>query len=171
MEKTNKINLIAITLLLILSFFSGYLTKSLKPNIEIITEYRIEKVVDYIKIIEIRKENIEREYNQLDVIATAYCSCELCCGIWSEQHPSRIGTNFIQKTATGTIPASKKTIAVDPDFIPLGSEVEIDGNIYVAEDIGGGIKGNRIDIFFDTHEEALNWGKQEKTVKIYGEYK
>lgn len=50
-------------------------------------------------------------------------------------------------------------IAVDPDVIPLGSKVMINGEIYSAEDTGGSIKGNKIDIAVNTHKEALNLGK------------
>lgn len=102
----------------------------------------------------------------MTVTATAYCSCPKCCGVWSEDHPSRIGTDYEQTTYTGTEPTEGRTIAVDPDVIPLGSEVIIDGKIYVAEDIGGAIKGNHIDIYFDSHEEALEWGKQEIEVTV-----
>ena len=103
----------------------------------------------------------------LTVIATAYCPCEQCCGIYSAEHYSHAGTQFTQKTATGTIPQQGRTIAVDPSVIPLGSKVVIGGNTYIAEDTGGAIKGNRIDIFFDSHEEALFWGRQTIEVTVY----
>ena len=57
------------------------------------------------------------------------------------------------------------TIATDPDVIPMGTEVEIDGHIYIAQDVGGAISGNRIDLYFDSHEDALQWGVQEKIVR------
>ena len=59
-----------------------------------------------------------------------------------------------------------RTIAVDSSVIPLGSEIVIDGHTYVAEDTGSAIKGNRIDIYFDTHQEALNFGVQYADVYI-----
>lgn len=102
----------------------------------------------------------------MSVTATAYCSCPKCCGVWSEEHPSRIGTDYKQTTYTGTEPTEGRTIAVDPDVIPLGSEVIINGDTYVAEDIGGAIKGNHIDIYFDSHEAALEWGKQDIEVTV-----
>ena len=46
------------------------------------------------------------------------------------------------------------TIAVDPTQIPYGSKVVINGQVYVAEDCGGGIKHNCIDIYVETHEEC-----------------
>ena len=42
--------------------------------------------------------------------------------------------------------------------------MEINGQEYVAEDIGGAIKGNRIDVYFDNHQEALAWGIQHHEV-------
>lgn len=74
-------------------------------------------------------------------------------------------------TASGTL-VRHGVIAVDPSFIPLGSRVLIPGyGEAVAEDIGWGIRGNLIDIAFDTHEEALSFGRQELEIYIleYGE--
>lgn len=78
---------------------------------------------------------------------TAYCSCSTCCGKWGA------------RTATGTAPVQGRTIAVDPRVIPYGSQVHIDGyGTYIAEDTGGAIKNNRIDVYFNNHTEALNFG-------------
>ncbi|WP_217586333.1 LysM peptidoglycan-binding and 3D domain-containing protein [Lentibacillus saliphilus] len=60
-----------------------------------------------------------------------------------------------------------KVIAVDPNLIPLGSKVYVEGYGYAtAEDIGGAIKGNRIDIHVPTKTEAFNWGVREVNVTI-----
>ena len=68
-------------------------------------------------------------------------------------------------TATGKF-LRRGIIAVDPDFIPLGTRVYIPGyGEATADDIGGAISGNRIDIAFDTHEEALSFGRQ--SIDIY----
>lgn len=56
-------------------------------------------------------------------------------------------------TATG-IPVTPGVVAVDPEVIPLGSTVIIDGQEYLAADTGGAIKGNHIDIAVATHQEA-----------------
>ena len=61
-------------------------------------------------------------------------------------------------TATGTVPTPGRTIAVDPKKIPYGTKVVIDGHTYIAEDCGGAIKGNKIDICVTTHSEALQKG-------------
>lgn len=88
---------------------------------------------------------------------TAYCPCVKCCG----------KTDGI--TATGTTAAEGRTIAVDPRVIPYGSSVTIyfaDGtsHTYTAEDCGGAIKENRIDVFFDDHQTALKFGVQRAYV-------
>ena len=69
-------------------------------------------------------------------------------------------------TASGTVPEKGRTIAVDPDVIPLGSEVMIDGQIYIAEDTGGAIKGNKIDMFVGAEAESISYGVQEHEVFI-----
>lgn len=119
-----------------------------------------------LETLDLDEENDAEGYT-LSVVATAYCPCVKCCGVYSAQHPSRQGTDFVQRTSTGTIPQQGRTIAVDPSVIPLGSEVVINGHSYIAEDTGGGIKGNRIDIFFSSHQEALNWGKQTLEVTVF----
>lgn len=86
---------------------------------------------------------------------TAYCTCPKCCGAWAD------GITF-----TGTEATPGRTVAVDPSVIPLGSTVEINGVSYIAEDIGGAIKGKRIDVLFPSHQEALEFGVQYSNVSI-----
>lgn len=83
---------------------------------------------------------------------TAYCSCAKCCG----------KTDGI--TASGTKVKAGRTIAA-PSTFPFGTKIMINGHIYTVEDRGGAIKGNRIDIYFDTHEEALQFGV--KNIEIF----
>ena len=69
------------------------------------------------------------------------------------------------RTATGS-PAGKGTVAVDPSVIPLGTKLYIEGYGYaVASDVGGAIHGNRIDVHFDSREEALQFGR--RTVQVH----
>ena len=100
-------------------------------------------------------EQAEPENQTIIIVvnASAYCPCNRCCG----------KSDGI--TATGTKATQGRTIAVDPKVIPYGTEVIINGNTYVAEDCGGAIKGNRIDVYFDTHEAALQFGRQVVTVQ------
>ena len=70
------------------------------------------------------------------------------------------------RTATGTL-VRRGVIAVDPSVIPLGTRVFIPGyGEAVAEDIGGAIHGQRIDVAFDTHAEALMFGRQDLEIFI-----
>lgn len=115
----------------------------------------------------VNSESAGSEPVHMEVVATAYCPCELCCGVWSAEHPSRIGTDYVQKTASGTVPTAGKTIATDPDVIPTGSKVVIGNKEYIAEDTGGAVTGNHIDIYFDSHDEALQWGRQALEVLVY----
>lgn len=86
---------------------------------------------------------------------TAYCPCPQCCGEWAD------GITYTMTKAT-----AGRTVAVDPKVIPLGSTVYINGSAYVAEDIGGAIQGNRIDVFFPDHQTALQFGVQYAEVEI-----
>ncbi|BEU88121.1 hypothetical protein TAMA11512_15850 [Selenomonas sp. TAMA-11512] len=69
-------------------------------------------------------------------------------------------------TASGTL-LRRGVIAVDPAVIPMGTRVFIPGyGEAVAEDIGGNIRGNVIDIAFDTHYEAIMFGRQNIEIFI-----
>jgi uncharacterized protein YabE (DUF348 family) len=68
-------------------------------------------------------------------------------------------------TATG-LPARRGVVAVDPRVIPLGSIVYVeDYGVAIAADTGGAIRGNRVDVCFDTPREAYRWGR--RTVRLY----
>ncbi len=86
---------------------------------------------------------------------TGYCSCSLCCGEKEEK-----------LTKSETVPKAAHTIAADPSVIPLGTRIVIDGVSYVVEDTGKAIKGKQLDIYFDTHEEAVRYGRKEKYVYL-----
>ena len=85
---------------------------------------------------------------------TAYCACINCCG----------KTNGI--TASGTQATAGRTIAMSKNY-KFGTKIEIEGyGIFVVEDRGGAIQGTRIDMFFNTHEEALRFGKKQLRFRI-----
>ena len=85
---------------------------------------------------------------------TAYCGCKKCSGKW--------GT----RTASGKKAKQGRTIAVDRRKIKLGTKVKINGKTYVAEDVGGGVKGKHIDVFFSSHKQTMKFGKKTG-VKVY----
>jgi len=92
---------------------------------------------------------------EITVKATAYtASCEGCSGT----------------TATGInlkANPNKKVIAVDPSVIPLGSEVYVEGyGKAIAGDTGGAIKGNRIDVFIPSEQDAIQFGVKQLKVTI-----
>ena len=73
------------------------------------------------------------------------------------------------RTSTGTVPKEGRTIAVDPKVIPYGSIVYIQGyGYFIAEDCGGNIQDNRIDIFTISHENAIQQGRKVANVWILG---
>lgn len=86
---------------------------------------------------------------------TAYCACCECCG------------KDDGITATGTTAQEGVTLAVDPDVIPLGAWVEINGHMYHAEDVGSGVGGNHIDIYFESHDDADMFGVRYENVRWY----
>lgn len=71
-------------------------------------------------------------------------------------------------TATG-IPATPGVVAVDPEVIPLGSTVIIDGQAYLAADTGGAVQGLHVDVAMATHQEADAFGVRSADVWIMEE--
>lgn len=89
---------------------------------------------------------------------TAYCPCEQCCGVWATKRDGAV------KGASGRVLVHGYSIAVDPSVIPYGSIVEINGREYRADDCGGSIKGNRIDVYMDSHDDAVEFGVRHEEV-------
>lgn len=114
----------------------------------------VENSVEIVENVDFETETTEKPYTEKEMIITAYCPCEKCCG----------KTNGI--TASGTKAKQGRTVAVDPRYIPYGTKIIIDGQTYIAEDCGCAVKGDKIDIYFDSHSEAVSFGKQKKIVRI-----
>lgn len=91
-----------------------------------------------------------------EFIVTGYCGCEVCTGIYSADH----------MTFTGVEPLPEHTIAADPNLIPLHSKLLINGIVYTVEDTGKSINGRRLDIYFESHEEAVIYGRKEEKVYL-----
>ena len=97
---------------------------------------------------------------------TAYCPCEECCGQWAIDRPTDEYGNEIVYTASGERAVAGVTVAVDPDVIPLGTEVYINGfGWYTAQDTGN-FAGNVIDLYTTDHETARYFGRQTAVVAI-----
>jgi len=114
-----------------------------------------------------------RYIDTLEMNITAYCSCPICCGKYSSGN-----------TASGTRATQGRTIAVSysvrKSSLPYGTRVYIPyavdwfaargiqvSGIFTVEDVGGGVSNNQIDLYMDTHSQALSWGRKKgKTVYI-----
>ena len=104
-----------------------------------------------------------------EFLMTAYCSCYECCAKWSLDRPLDENGNEIVYGASGAKLEAGRSIAVDPDVIPYGTVVIINGHEYVAEDCGGSIKENRIDVYHSDHQLAKEFGEQYAEVFTYGD--
>lgn len=102
-----------------------------------------------------------------EFVLTAYCPCGKCCGKWAENRVVDGDGKAVVVGSTGKRLFEGKSIAVDPKVIPYGTTVLIGGKAYTADDCGGAIKGNRIDVFFESHDAALDFGRQ--TMLVYQE--
>lgn len=93
--------------------------------------------------------------NHITVEATAYtANCTGCSGT------TKTGVNLKANP-------NAKVIAVDPSVIPLGTKVYVEGYGYAtAEDTGGAIKGNKIDVFIPTQDGAISWGRRQVKLTI-----
>ena len=94
---------------------------------------------------------------------TAYCPCEKCCGKWALNRPSD-ENGLIVITASGERALQGVTVAADSDLLSFGTPLRINGNDYSVQDRGSAIKKKHLDIYFESHEEALEFGVQYKTV-------
>lgn len=131
------------------------------PSILEATETKSEEDIDVTVTIEkeVVVENvIKQELTDMsmtyigDFHLTAYCPCEICCEQWAASPVNKTGSCEVG-VYQGT------TIAVDPDKIPYGSKVYIEGvGVRIATDCGGAIQGNRIDVYFSNHQDAWNFG-------------
>lgn len=122
-------------------------------------------------VLEAIEEDAEEELGE-EIISigefklTAYCSCAKCCGKWAKNRPVDEEGNEIVIGACGVPLKAGISIAVDKRVIPYGSSVYINGHEYIAQDCGGAIKGNRIDVYFDDHQEADDFGVQYAEVFV-----
>ena len=76
--------------------------------------------------------------------------------------------NPIVYTASGAVAKAGVTVAADTSVLPFGTVVVINGHEYIVQDRGGAIKGEKIDIYFDDHQEALKFGVQYAEVYVKG---
>lgn len=82
---------------------------------------------------------------------TGYCGCSKCSG----------GSGL---TYSGTVPQADHTISADITVLPLGTKVMIGDTVYTVEDIGSGVDGHTVDLYFSSHQEALDYGVKRQEV-------
>lgn len=143
--------MLACVIVIVLGLGFGCLMKASAPVAEIATDTK--EVTEGITVSE-REETRPAFLDLGEFELTAYCPCSECSGKWGDM------------TSTGVTARAGRTIAVDEDVIPYGYEVIINDRTYVAEDCGGAIIGKRIDIYFDSHSEALEFGRQTANVLL-----
>ncbi|MGP1907136.1 peptidoglycan-binding protein [Metabacillus sp. JX24] len=103
-----------------------------------------------------RSSSVSGTVKELSVTSTAYtASCEGCSGV------TKMGVDLNKYPEA-------KVIAVDPNVIPIGSTVEVEGyGKAIAADIGGAIDGNKIDVFIASQSSAVNWGRKTVKIRVY----
>ncbi len=106
---------------------------------------------------------------------TAYCPCGLCCGWkrnWRGKPVVAYGPQKGQPKQVGVTASGSRvrpgTIAADTSIFPFGTIMYVPGYGYgMVEDRGGAIKGYKIDLYYRTHQQAMEWGRQRKQVKVW----
>lgn len=93
--------------------------------------------------------------NIITATITAYCSCKLCCG-----------SNAKGITAANVKPTQGITIAAPRKYLLRSTKVVINGHTYTIQDRLAKRFDNRFDIYFNSHKEALQFGKKQLTVTI-----
>ena len=147
LKKVKSKKVISIVLVFIVSF-CAILAKPTKTYAESNSNTRIEVSNKDNKVINIKRGFDKMNGKEMKVRATAYCNDPI--------------------TSTGKKPRPYHTLAVDPKVIPYGSRVYIPefNKVFIAEDCGGAIKGNRIDIYMNNEYECRQWGVRNITIII-----
>jgi len=141
-------------------------TEVTETEVTEVTETNAKTMVDLVPLPE-AEPTPEYKFTSLGVYKlTAYCSCEKCCGHWATIRPTDAEGNPIVYTASQDVAEQGVTVAADTSVLPFGTVLLIDDHEYTVQDRGGAINGKRIDIYFDSHEEALRFGVQYQEIFI-----
>lgn len=145
--KVKSKKVLAIILATITIFCNGFI-KPTKTFAQESNNTRIEVSNKDIKVINIKRGFDKMNGKEMKVRATAYCNDPI--------------------TSTGKKPRPYHTLAVDPKVIPYGTRVYIPefNKVFIAEDCGGAIKNNRIDIYMNNEYECRQWGVRNITIII-----
>ena len=133
-----------------------------------VTRENLTQLLEELSDVESRYESLEAKYRELEKKQKA-TSITRGGNLYQNSVPMIITayTHTGQPTKSGKMPIVGRTIAVDPRIIPMGTRVYIEGVGYrIAEDTGGDIKGNRIDLFMDSEKECVIFGRKNLKVII-----
>ena len=147
LSKCKNKKVISIVLVFIVSF-CAILAKPTKTYVDEVSNTKIEVSNKDNKVVNIKRGFDKMNGKEMKVRATAYCNDPI--------------------TSTGKKPRPYRTLAVDPKIIPYGTRVYIPefNKVFIAEDCGGAIKGNRIDIYMNNEYECRQWGVRNITIII-----
>ncbi len=125
---------------------------------EVVVKEPVNKIVQVQKTVTSRASTLPRTASNTSAGGatykiTAYCPCAKCCG------------KATGRTAAGTRATAGRTVAASSQFA-FGTQLNIGGHVYTVEDRGGAINGNKIDIFVNSHAEALQWGVRYLPVNV-----
>ena len=166
---------ISLILLLLLSYITSilvvkgqdYLIKGVsastfsKPKTQ---ELEVTRVVTVPREVEVIKHEILEPFELQELgnySLTAYCPCKICCEQFAASPVNKTG-------AIGVGVYEGITVAVDPKKIPYGTKLYIEGvGVRIAADCGGAIKGNKIDVYYTSHKEAIQSGLAHTERKVY----
>ena len=122
---------------------------------EIVVKEAIDKVVQVQTDVTSRASSTARTSSKTVIFrVTGYCSCSKCCGKFASGY-----------TSSGTKATAGRTVAASTQY-DFGTKLLINGTTYTVEDRGGAITGNKIDIYFNTHSEAIAWGVKYLPVEV-----
>ena len=167
--KCKQISLLLLGFLLISSNLNAQTPKDMNNGLaQIVVNHIKEQEEKQDNKITIVEENLEDEYTKQErlkkekeerylgeFIVTAYCGCKSCNGKW-----------YGSPCKNGEYPEEGVTVACDKNVLPLNTYIEIEGyGIRKCQDTGSKIIKNRLDLYFDSHQKALEFGV--KTLKVY----
>ena len=126
--------------------------EELRTPEKVVTIVQTMEEMDYEEIVAAEEEEQEVPVVHLWGVATIthYCNCSACCGQWAGGG-----------TASGTVPTAGRTVAAE---LPFGTRLVINGHEYIVEDRG--VSGCWVDIYCDSHAEALARGMYQTEVYI-----
>ena len=115
---------------------------------------RTEKTATNVASTETKNDTVKTTSKSRIFKVTAYCPCSKCCGKYSNG-----------KTSSGKKAQANHTVAASTQF-SFGTKLLINGKVYTVEDRGGAIKGDKIDVYMNTHSQALAWGVKYLPVQV-----